>query len=216
MNIIKRSIKKTFELLGFEIRRKNNDILSQLTTYSPEFIIERIGHIKKIHYGCGDNILNEWINVDLYKSKRTTDQIVFDINLLEPHPFPDNWFDYGFSEDFFEHLSQSNQIIFLTEAFRTFRKGGVLRLSFPGLEGVLKRHYNKPNYAIATIGKNEAYTMWGHLHFCSRDELNLICKQIGFNKINFVQYGKSQHPSLRNLDTRKDQIGLNTYVEIIK
>jgi hypothetical protein len=44
----------------------------------------------------------------------------------------------------------------------------------------------------------------------------MVATHLGFTDIRFVDYGKSDHPELSDLDTRLDQIGLNTYVELTK
>ncbi len=202
-------IKKIFNLLGYEIQKKR--ILTKKSRIDKIFI----SSTKKIHYGCGLTLLNGWLNVDLFPAK-DKDHISISVDLIGPHPFPDNWFEFGFSEDFIEHLSQDESIIFLSEVYRTFKPGSVLRLSFPGLEGVLETHYRKQNYEGAFTFKKEAYAMWGHIHFYSKEELSLVCRHIGFREINPVEYGKSAFNALNDLDTRKGQIGVNTYVEIKK
>lgn len=173
--------------------------------------------IKKIHYACGFNMLEGWINADIdLLLKRQAGFSCLDLNLVGPHPFPDNWFEYGFCEDFIEHLTQADSLIFLSEVYRTFKKGGVFRLSFPGLEGVLRHHYTAGGYEGAAAGKIDGYTRWEHVHFYSKDELALACTHIGFSRLDFVGYGQSTHEALRNLDHREEQRDLNTYVEITK
>ncbi len=175
------------------------------------------GNNRRIHYACGFRMLEGWLNVDselLFKAQSGYE--IRNVNLVGPHPFPDNWFEYGFCEDFIEHLSQSDSMIFLAEAHRTLRKGGVLRLSFPGLEGVLMRHGSGEAYEGYEMMKTDAYTMWGHIHFYSREELLLVCTHIGFRDIRFVEYGLSDHPPLAGLDYREDQKDLNIYTEMTK
>ncbi|NMF59827.1 methyltransferase domain-containing protein [Pseudanabaena yagii] len=138
------------------------------------------------------------------------------VNLIAKHPFPDNYFEFGFAEDFLEHIHQDDSIVFLAECYRTLKFGGVLRLSFPGLEGVLEKHYTEINYRNILKAKKEAYTMYDHLHFYSKDELRLVAKHIGYREVNFVEYGVSKFSDLNGLDNRDGQIGLNTYVELIK
>lgn len=58
--------------------------------------------------------------------------------------------------------------------------------------------------------------MWGHQHFYSKKELYLVCKQIGFSKTYAVTFGKSKYKELNNLDYRKDQKTVNSYIEIVK
>ncbi len=87
-------------------------------------------------------------------------------------------------------------------------------MSFPSLEGVLNNHYD--TFSKSYIGKIEAYTIWDHLHFYSKDELYLVAKHIGFKSFEIVEYGKSKHKELNNLDTRIEQKDLNLYVELTK
>lgn len=167
----------------------------------------------KVHYGCGSNLIEGWLNIDLYKSLARNYRYV---NLLEKHPFRDKSVGFGFSEDMLEHITQAESIFFLGEVFRTLVPQGVMRLSFPGLEGVLERHYSPASETRVRQGEFEAYSFWDHIHFYAKDELTLVAKHIGFSRIDFVEYGQSRHPELCNLDTRTSQIGLNTYVELTK
>ena len=98
----------------------------------------------------------------------------------------------------------------------SLQKGGVLRLSFPSFGGVLKRHYRLNSQQPALECKSEAYIKWGHRHFFSKKPLFLLCKHIGLEKIHFVEYGISIYSELCNLDARKQQKGINMYVELTK
>jgi predicted SAM-dependent methyltransferase len=177
------------------------------------FSEEIISGYSKINYGCGGNIIPGWLNVDLSPANAMDYR---QVNLLEKHPFQHDSISFGFSEDMLEHLSQAESIFFLSEVFRTLKNGGVMRLSFPGLEGVLNKHYTPITELRVREGELEAYTFWDHIHFYSREELRTVCKHIGFREVNFVEYGKSEYSELANRDTRSGQIGLNTYVELIK
>lgn len=168
---------------------------------------------EKIHYGCGSKLIDGWLNVDWHEA---TTPGYRRVNLLEKHPFENDSVRLGFSEDMLEHFNQAESIFFLSEVYRTLAPDGVMRLSFPGLEGVLKRHYSPPSERRVREGELEAYAYWGHVHFYGRDELRLVATHLGFTSIRFVDYGKSDHSELSNLDTRSDQIGLNTYVELTK
>jgi predicted SAM-dependent methyltransferase len=122
----------------------------------------------------------------------------------------------GFAEDVLEHFTQAESIFFLSEVCRTFMPGGVMRLSFPGLEGVLDRHYSPPSSSVISAGEIEAYSLWDHYHFYSKAELELVAKHLGFSRVHFVDYGVSEYADLSGLDTRSEHIGLNTYVELTK
>ncbi|MBE9139843.1 hypothetical protein IQ254_22040 [Nodosilinea sp. LEGE 07088] len=172
--------------------------------------------IQKVNYGCGGNFIDGWLNVDLYDMSNSTPSNYRSLNLLDKHPFADDTLRFGFSEDLLEHLNQADSILFLSEVYRTLASGGVLRLSFPGLEGVLNRHYTPPTVARIRHGELEAYAFWDHIHFYARGELEVVAKHLGFSKVEYSDYGVSQYLELSNLDTREGQIGLNTYVELTK
>ena len=167
----------------------------------------------KIHYGCGGTLLEGWLNIDLgdmdipgYKK----------VNLLNKHPFIDDSVHFGFAEDVLEHFTQAESIFFLCEVYRTLIPGGVLRLSFPGLEGVLLKHYSPATEERINEGEFEAYHFWDHLHFYSKAELSLVATHIGFREVNFVEFAQSKYPELCNLDSRFEQKNLNIYAELVK
>jgi predicted SAM-dependent methyltransferase len=168
----------------------------------------------KAHYGCGDIFMDGWLNIDAVRPEPPPGISYFRANLTERHPFPSECFSFGFSEDFLEHLTQSQSLIFLSEAYRTLKHGGVLRLSFPGLEGVLKKHYLDNSYETAKLATKEAYEMWGHHHFYSRETLALVAKHIGFRAVSFQSFGESNHQELRGIDTRTNTA--NTWAELMK
>lgn len=177
----------------------------------------------RIHYACGRNVMPGWLNVDGFDESYPYGSVepeaaprIFRMDLTREHPFPPESFAFGYAEDFLEHLDQSEALIFLCEAYRTFRRGGVLRLSFPGLAGVLRRHLRSSDYNGAITCRKEAYETWWHKHFFSPDELALVGGHIGFRKFKVVRYGKSSHRELRNLETRPDQVDLNLVCELTR
>lgn len=206
---MKSIIKYLLKKLGYKLVKVKDKQL-----FSNPKSVETYG-LNKINYGCYRNYYEDWLNVDLniaesekYKTAK--------VNLVQSHPFKDNTFNYGFAEDFIACLNQSELIIFLVEVFRTFQTGGVLRISTPGLEGVLRKHYPNSKFETAILAKSEAYNIWGNIQFPSFNDLEMICKHIGFSDIKKVNFGKSHHLALNNLDIRTHQIGLNTYIEITK
>lgn len=167
----------------------------------------------KVHYGCGPHILPGWVNVDLFEHGR---EGCLRVDLLERHPFADNSVAFGFSQDMLEHFTQGESLFFLAEACRTLRKGGVLRLSFPSLEGVLKRHYSPATETRVNQGEFEAYHFWDHKHFYSRETFKRVAEHLGYTKVTFKDFGESAHQELCGLDRRPDQQDLNIYVELEK
>ena len=167
--------------------------------------------LRKAHYGAGATLLDGWVNIDLGEIEAAN---YLKADVTQRHPFPDGWFRCAFAEDFLEHLDQEQSLRFLIEVHRTLQPGGVLRLSFPGLEGVLRKHYSPPTLDTAQLAASEAYSMWGHRHFYSREELATAARHIGFGAVREALFGQSEHPELRGLDSRADPV--NTIVEVVK
>ena len=174
------------------------------------------GGLARIHYACGKHFLPGWLNVDSYRQGNVRGAAFEAIDLVSRHPFADNTFEFGFAEDFLEHLSQVDSMLFLSECQRTLIPGGVLRLAFPGLEGVLRKHYPRTDWETVNIAKEEAYTRYEHLHFYSKEELTLVARHFGFNAVTFHAFGESPNESLRGVDQRAAQSSLNTYAELVK
>ena len=218
--LLHKILKKLPLLNAYEFRQTYRNFNSQKfirKTKKTKFINDH--EFFKINYACGGRYLENWLNVDFHYKDAfiIPDKIIYyAVDLTAKHPFPDNYFEFGFAEDFIEHLQQADSIVFLSECYRTFKTGGVLRLSFPGLEGVLQKHYKTMNYQTVIKAKEEAFTTWEHFHFYSQDELKTVAKHVGYREVNFVNYGLSNFPELKGLETRNKQIGLNTYVELVK
>ena len=222
MSAIRRTIQKGLDPiaagLGFELRRRT----PRLRLYTGEAFEDRAAGIHKIQYGCFQKVLPGWVNVDLVAEHKALahcddpDIVFFSVDLTQRHPFPDARFDFAFGEDFLEHLTQADALIFLTEAYRTLRPGGVLRLSFPGLEGVLDYHYTQTQFDVAAKAKRDAYDGLGHHHFFSQEELRVVAQHMGYGKVEFFEFGESRHQELAGLETRGRSVNINTYVELTK
>lgn len=209
--LMSESTKLATEILNKYKLKKNNLIASE-----PLSIEEVQTPFSRIHYACGSNLMKSWLNVDFDFRTAPEGYSYNRVNLVRKHPFNDNTFEVGFAEDFIEHLSQADFIIFLSEAYRTFKKGGILRLSFPGLEGACRKHYPTFDLKQVYIGKLEAYSYWDHVHFYSKLELEFLTKKIGFSAIHYETYGNSDVEFLKDIDTRESQIDLTTIVELTK
>ena len=63
--------------------------------------------VKKLHIGCGSNILDGWLNSDYYPPLAS----VLHLDATKRFPFEDNTFDYVFSEHVIEHIAFSGACI---------------------------------------------------------------------------------------------------------
>jgi hypothetical protein len=136
---IKRTLKKLFNKIGlslaiiqqvryetelFRVRLKNAISL----TYRIKVMNYRKQTQLKINLGCGEEILNNWINVD----SRNTKKVNLRLDLRQQLPFADNRAQFIFSEHFIEHLTYPKEAFnLLSECYRVLAHRGVLRISSP-------------------------------------------------------------------------------------
>ena len=232
MLIIKNLIQKISNWAGYSIikkrtldsllREQTNDKLFNLKIKMDKEKLSLISNqkITKIHYACGPILFDsDWINVDLIEyntNELQKDRFFLKMNLVDTHPFDDECFSFAYAQDLFDMLSQAEAIVFLFEAFRSLNKGGLIRISDPNFVTLLKRHFPLGDHASIMEGINSSYRKYDIKHFFSLESLDILAKHIGFSKMEILDYGKSLHNELQNLETRDHQIGLNYYIELTK
>ena len=156
--------------------------------------------IKKVQVGCGPhNIMDDWWNVDI-RPFPGIDQVM---DVTKPWPF--NGLEYVYGEHFLEHLSLEGAIAFLNNVWKSLKPGGVIRLSTPSIEWVLSTHFNlsetNPQRRIdSTFSMNRAFHGWGHQFIYSKDFLQSLLDNLGWQKVIFCEYGKSEHSSLQGIE----------------
>ncbi|HBE02798.1 MAG TPA: hypothetical protein DC049_10045 [Spirochaetia bacterium] len=169
----------------------------------------------KINYGCFNKIFDDWLNVDINPRTLGASNTLC-LDLVKTHPFPDNYFEYAYTEDFIEHIAQHEQIFFLAEAARTMKKNGVLRISTPDLQKIINKHQPLTGSPAALKFYMEEYKLPAHICYLTRDSLESICLGAGFSSIRFLSYQQSGYSVFRNTDTRPGQQDTNIFAEIIK
>jgi predicted SAM-dependent methyltransferase len=81
----------------------------------------------KINLGCGCDIRDGFINMDMYP---VDDRVLFiDLNTL-PLPFDDNSIDYIILHQILEHLDV-NPYDFMMDVFRILKKDGIVHVGLP-------------------------------------------------------------------------------------
>lgn len=195
---------------------------------SPTNNNDKVQPIKGLNLGCGTNILKGWLNTDISGQS----PIIY-LDAGKPFPFKDNYLDYIFSEHMFEHLTYESGKLMLRECYRTLKPGGVLRLTIPALEFLIKL-YNESEtelhqqYARWSLqqfapqmyadcvkrGKSVPMAMimnnfmrfWGHQMIYDFPLLEAMLTDVGFLDIKRCEAGQSDHVSLRGLEHHGDVI----------
>ncbi len=81
--------------------------------------------MKKLNLGCGKDIREGYVNLDLVKLEGV--DVVCDVN--KKLPFKDDYFDEIMAYDILEHVNDMPKV--LKELHRILKKGGILRIKVP-------------------------------------------------------------------------------------
>jgi predicted SAM-dependent methyltransferase len=172
----------------------------------------------KLNLGCGTDYKTGWTNIDNNSDNNIT-KLDLSWDLREPLPFEENFVDFIYNEHFIEHLSVEEGQRFLGDCLRVLKPGGVIRIATPDLAHIVDRYLNVPLESdpvikrfhmefIKTRGEriNIEFRDWGHKWLYDWDELERRLRQAGFHHIVRVKIQQSEHPELRNLETREESI----------
>lgn len=189
----------------------------------------------KLHFGCGPRVMKDWINIDLFyipyekylnnltedifpKEVRGTREDFYRIDVTSTQlPIPDNSVDLIFHEDFLEHLSQRDQIIFLSESYRILKKGGVHRVNTPDLVSSIVNH---SHFSLGGVGVyTEEWDRSDHQLVLTKNYLKEIALTIGYENIFFNQRDKSiskDVPKEFRPSKDKDTSFKNIFADLVK
>ncbi len=164
--------------------------------------------IRKLHIGCGSNILDGWLNTDI--SVRNGNVMYMDAGSL--FPIPSKSFDYIFSEHLFEHLTYEQAKNMLNECYRVLKPDGIIRIATPNIGFLIDLYFNPqkeinksyiefdskrsglPAHPIFAI--NRFHTTWGHKIIYDPETLTMMLKESNFKNIHQCKIGKSEHNDL--------------------
>src|SRR3990167_8963893 len=163
----------------------------------------KIGKRLKLHFGSDVRVLKDWINIDIAPYRYRADypfsdppelrggrEDFFQIDFRECSlPFPDNSVELIFHEDFIEHLTQKETVLFLAETYRVLMPGGIHRVNTPELLSSLKKHcdFKKGILGVDT----EEWDRYGHHHVLTKRFLEELAKSVGYREVVFNGRNKS-------------------------
>jgi predicted SAM-dependent methyltransferase len=171
--------------------------------------------IKKLQIGCGDHALSGWLNSD-YMPKKPG---VIHLDAKGVYPFPENTFDYVFSEHIIEHVPFSDGIAMLRESRRVLKGGGKVRIATPDLmflHGLLSdpkseiqedylrwatdRFVNDAPSCDPAFVVNNFVRSWGHQFIHSEASLRHAFQAAGFKAIERFTVSESDDDQLCKLE----------------
>lgn len=169
---------------------------------------------KKIQIGCGKNLLNDYINIDLNEQC----DVYWDIR--KGLPFENESLNEIFSEHVFEHMDypiSANK--FLSESYRTLRKEGYIIIGVPDCDYPLKDIFNNDDsnmkiakerwYKNRAIVLDTMNTNLDYLNYVMRDQLydkKYHPHYWGYNKENLTLLLKKH--GFKNIEIWKPDINI--------
>lgn len=93
-------------------------------------------HYRKLHFGCGNDIREGWLNLDVNKLAD------YWVDVRNPTNIADNSVEMIYSSHMVEHLEHHELVAHLKECHRMLKKGGVLRLGVPDFASIIRNYGN--------------------------------------------------------------------------
>jgi predicted SAM-dependent methyltransferase len=164
-----------------------------------------------MHLGCGNNIKEGWVNIDLNRSADLT------LDVRERIPFADNTFRTIYSEHFYEHFGYPRDIThLLSECYRLLEPGGVHSFGVPD-GGMVLRHYTTFEYAdhaAAQLRWNPEWckTQMDHVNYCLRqngehrwyydeETMRRLLESVGFVSVSRREFDPNADQEMRRVGT---------------
>ncbi len=196
----------------FDVNKFGNKLLSKLRNYDKLFYYDKIYNSDKIklHLGCGDKILDGYINIDLYNNNA---ELKLDITNLDY--FEDDSVDEIFMNAVFEHLYTFEQIPALKEWRRILKPGGKLIInSVPDFDVIIDAYLNKKQGNVSKVFNLYEVSRYTHGEYNSQNKLGQIHKDI-FTKEKIIQLLKNSGfdiISIKNVNWEDEPIPCNINV----
>jgi len=181
--------------------------------------------VVKLHLACGPKYKEGWINID---NEPTIKKLDLNWDLRFQLPFPDNSVDFIYNEHFLEHLTVEEGLSAIRDFYRVLKPNGVMRIAMPDLEKTVTSYFDK-NWKknnrrfLEKVGLtfiqtraeriNISFRWWGHKWLYDWEELERRLKESGCEKIKRCKIFKSEHETLKKLETRNES---TLIAEVIK
>ena len=161
----------------------------------------------KLNLLCGAHIVPNWIGVD------TDPPAEWQIDVRMGLPTQDASVTHIYTQHGLEHLERADGVALLRECQRVLKPGGLLRISIPDLDTLVKKYQANDIRFAESVGwlpatrcqmLNEGMRLWGHTFLYSFEELVLVLGEAGFRgPVYRMPYRQSSDPTML-LETRPD------------
>jgi len=152
----------------------------------------------KLNLGCGRDIKEGWLNLDLFSDD--TSVIYADIRVLK---LPDNSADFILASDVLEHFSHRETQDIIQEWARVLKPGGQIEIRCPNLRLQMQAYMRGDwNAEIASYMIFGGQTNPGDFHCIGFDEKTLAARLLkaGLKVVNYVEHDFPQDKGFINLN----------------
>jgi len=160
----------------------------------------------KLHLGCGSNLLEGWVNLDLDESPGVVSH-----DLTKNFPIESCSISFIYSEHFIEHITRQDALSLLQECHRVLKPNGVLRCSTPNLSKLVDEYLKGKVTEWLDVGwspsttcqmLNEGLRLWGHQFVYDLTEMKILLQEAGFESISVAPWKQSLYAELNGLESR--------------
>jgi predicted SAM-dependent methyltransferase len=180
-----------------------------------------------VHLGCGNALLDGWVNLDCYPPKPRPGTEILTLDLRPGLPLADASVAALLSEHFLEHLPfELVRTRLIPDILRVLEPGGRVRLSVPNGEYFVEQYLacragrHEPVFEENRRGKtpmmmlNEVAHGYGHYFLYDFDTLAGILSEAGFVDIQRAFPGRTDVDAFKGLDrTDPWRAAMSLYVE---
>jgi predicted SAM-dependent methyltransferase len=162
---------------------------------------------EKLHLGSGGRIIEGWANIDI------TGLRTIPWDLRNPLPLTPGQVRFVYSEHFIEHIDRESARRLFSRVRTAMAPGAAIRLSTPDLAKLVQDYQDGRLVRMDHGGwypetpcrmLNDGMRLWGHTFLYDEPELAALLEECGYSDIHRVKRGQSDHPELRDLESRPD------------
>lgn len=176
-----------------------------------------------LNLGCGSNIYSDFLNADITVNKdlifKKYNNYIY-LDSTKKWNIEDDYFKGIYTEHMLEHLDYTQAIFALSEAFRTLKKDGVIRIVIPSLdryldfENINDKNYFKEKFGFRALAISNLTQNAGHVSTWDYELLKYVLESIGFKNVKYESFQNGRNLKLlKDAESRK---WASIYVEATK
>ncbi len=145
----------------------------------------------KLHLGCGEKIINGFINIDIRDIEGI--DLVTDISTLKE--IENNSVELIYCSHVLEHFGRHEYKKVLKNWFNKLKPGGVIRIAVPDFESIVKQYNQNKKLEVLLGLLYGGQTYSNNYHFCCWDFVTLKKDliDVGFKSVEKYDWKMTEH-----------------------